>query len=457
MSPTGLLIVHGIGEQSPGDTAAKFIRGFCAASPDAVVEREGDRPTLTVGDTTIRLYEVHWADVLADVYERAFDFDTFSSWCWFPALNRRADLYGSPSYSRLHVLARTLLLVPLVSLGFFAFQGAQVFLRPAQGAIDRDRRAAGGQVEAEARGDQPRSSLDDLLDRTAGDVVTYVNSSGPAVPEDSLILDCAERILARFHEAMHAACKECDEVQVLSHSLGTVVAYHGLTGYGISEKPIEGEAQEPLRKLTRVYTIGSPLEKFRFLWPKLVPTQLATRVGRSGDGWSAERDHGAGDVAFRWDNFYSRVDAVSGKLRRFDHWVPVRNRPSRLGGLLRSHVMYERSPRFLEVVTEGLTGTPSRPKHSIFHRVWYSISAAVENALAPVFLGGFVLIGLAAIALFGWAFGSGFAGALDLAPGAERAVENWSMLVTLVGVLIALIVPARLRARRMHARYWRRR
>lgn len=110
---------------------------------------------------------------------------------------------------------------------------------------------------------------------------------------------------------------------------------------------------------------------------------LASWVGRSGDVWSEERDPSKQDVAFQWDNFYSRVDVVSGKLRRFDHWVPVRNHPSRLGGLLLSHVMYERSPRFLRVVTQGLTGTSSQPKHGIFRRIWHSFSAAFENAVAP--------------------------------------------------------------------------
>lgn len=57
MGTTGLLIVHGIGEQHRGETVEKFINEFCAARPDAGCDQQVEPRTLTAGEATIRLYE----------------------------------------------------------------------------------------------------------------------------------------------------------------------------------------------------------------------------------------------------------------------------------------------------------------------------------------------------------------------------------------------------------------
>ena len=63
-----LLIVHGIGEQRRGETTEKLIVGLKAAYGGAVkVEHhpEGYPATVTANGHTVRLYEVHWADILS--------------------------------------------------------------------------------------------------------------------------------------------------------------------------------------------------------------------------------------------------------------------------------------------------------------------------------------------------------------------------------------------------------
>ena len=63
-----LLIVHGIGEQRRGETTEKLIVGLKAAYGGAVkVEHDPDGypATVTANGHIVRLYEVHWADVLS--------------------------------------------------------------------------------------------------------------------------------------------------------------------------------------------------------------------------------------------------------------------------------------------------------------------------------------------------------------------------------------------------------
>src|SRR5690606_32645481 len=121
----------------------------------------------------------------------------------------------------------------------------------------------------------------------------------------------------RFHQVMETAQRNHGEVHVLAHSLGTVVAYHALTGMG------QPDARPPYAP-RRLYTIGSPLEKIRYVWP-----------------WTVSPTTPSVHPDFRWFNFHHRLDAVSGRLRRFEAWAPIADVPlAGGGGLLRSHVVY---------------------------------------------------------------------------------------------------------------------
>ena len=56
----------------------------------------------------------------------------------------------------------------------------------------------------------------------------------------------------------------------------------------------------------------------------------------------------SGDLTLRWDNFVSFFDPVSGALRSFADWGTIANHRLLGGGFFRGHVVYERSPVFLE-------------------------------------------------------------------------------------------------------------
>ena len=90
-------------------------------------------------------------------------------------------------------------------------------------------------------------------------------------------------ILARFHEVLIKAYLENDEIYVVSSSLGSVVAFDGLTAPRVHPAKMATDFLHYLQKdvssdmLTKpidfsskvkmLITVGSPLDKFYFFWP----------------------------------------------------------------------------------------------------------------------------------------------------------------------------------------------
>src|SRR5262249_31267837 len=143
-----------------------------------------------------------------------------------------------------------------------------------------------------------RTRFDQFLDEYFGDIFNYVDAAGDAEPVVPL---AAQHIYDVFHAALlRAVSEQCSEIQILAHSLGSVITYHALTTYREDTEALVclGEPRGTRPSLTRVFTIGSPLEKFRFFWPKLIAGRPAPRAAR-----------------FEWHNFTSPGDLVAGPLR----------------------------------------------------------------------------------------------------------------------------------------------
>lgn len=130
--------------------------------------------------------------------------------------------------------------------------------------------------QAAARTSGP-GPIDALLDEYVGDVFSYVNSAGSAFYRDAgeaPIPAAAEQayghIVQRFYDQLVKADTDgCAAIHVVAHSLGTVVAYHALTGLRF-DRAMRTDAEairSAMSKVRRLYTIGSPLEKIRFFWP----------------------------------------------------------------------------------------------------------------------------------------------------------------------------------------------
>lgn len=375
-----LLIVHGIGEQLRGQTTEKLIEGLSAAfGTQLAVTRDADgRATeVTARGVVVGLYEVFWADLLTRERNRGvMTWSTLSTLVWHPLLCRRARLLSAAEYSSPLVFAWLALLLPASLLAYPVAQGARVLVQPFDEERQKRLRARVKDMPflQRARAVADAAAYDETLveatlEGVVADVPNYMSSaaSGEGV---------AFEVLSRFHAAIRDARERHDEIHILAHSLGTVVAYHGLTGMG------QPPGESPYRP-RRLFTIGSPLEKIRFFWP-----------------WTIAGRCPSADSEFRWTNFYHRMDAVSGALRRFTAWAPVENiRLKGGGGLMRSHVVYERSPEFLGMLTKELFGEATVPRIPWWRRLLDRAITTGENLAAPVALIVAMLLGLGAIAI----------------------------------------------------------
>jgi hypothetical protein len=145
-------------------------------------------------------------------------------------------------------------------------------------------------------------------------------------------------------------------------------------------------------------------------------------------------------------NFHNRADRVSGSLERFAAFSRLRNvRLKGGGGVLRSHVVYERSPEFLSVMTEALFGAPAAPRLGWVERLKDRVLTWGENLLAPLALISSIAFGLAFVVLvvigpaylaslpFRWALGETLG----------VRIENGFALFTLFGMTTAMLLRVR--------------
>lgn len=443
----GLLVVHGIGEQHPLDTARKVVRGLeHVYGVDLLcLGEDHDRGTIDLqlrgGPKRVRLYDVHWAPLFDKKAKGSFIMETVLSVATFPLLNRRHHLYR-PARPLAPVLLRTLPLLPLSALAYLGLWGVRVLGMFARFPdVESPHQSAGGpwwrrlfdttRQHAKSTSDE-YTRLDAVLDKFAGDVFQYVGGSVPTRAEAS----DADVVRAKFWECLEAARVDgCGEVQVLAHSLGTVVAYNALTGYGIPEEQMDDQ-DRPV-EVTRLWTIGSPLEKIAFFFP--VMTQADPVVAYRTSPALGVLHGDAKQPA--WVNFRNPLDPVAGRLRSFPGWR-VDNRRVWAGGVGRSHVVYERNPRFLEALTESLFGsarTQSVPRRT---RLLGFLVALLESValmlllVVPIVLGAALLLATAGLVpwLAGWLVG------LVASDATADEVRFWGLRTLSVMFVITLLI-----------------
>ena len=229
----GVLLVHGIGTQRPGETTRSFVEGLRTALPDMKLSEHCGRVTLVVHDVILQIYEVYWADILdGDDVKGSFTSSDFHTLAWFPSLNLRAGLYVDRS--RFSILVWTIVLAP-------AAIGAQILYILIMGIVGKRRRPA----------------LKVALDNILADVTNYAASAGGAMKPDSRLREAATRILSRFYAALDEAERgNCSEIHIVAHSLGSVIAYHALSGHLGTDRQAD-LCQLPGRKLVSGGSIQS--------------------------------------------------------------------------------------------------------------------------------------------------------------------------------------------------------
>lgn len=250
---TGVVLVHGIGDQSRREFLDRVTSGLLPRIRAVGRAR-----------ATVCFYEVYWADLDREISAR--ERVRYNVWLmctlWRPLLNRAAR--GSGRIPRLGV---ALLQLPVVVFGFAHWLVT----------VSLDLMTVSRQERLRAYGARWRRSLFEY----AGDVALYVSprKCGGRTRRDA--------ILDRFERAVRRAADDCDRVHVVGHSLGSVIAYEGLT---MRAGPL----------VDTLVTVGSPLDKYRHFWPT-----RADRSARTAPAWR------------RWVNVTDVVDPIGARLHRF--------------------------------------------------------------------------------------------------------------------------------------------
>lgn len=363
-----LVVVHGIGRQLPGATLRQAAAGLLAVCPgatlhavdgDSITEADIDgralqRVLIRQGTRTLRLFEVYWADLLPDaLVSGTFTQFHLDETTWFPYLNWRAGLLPRSAYPAWLVYART---AQLWFLQLTMTQALEV-LTSCSTIRERD------------------------LDRTAADVWHYIHALGgdPSTPVE--LRGAAEAMLDRA-EAVCVEAAAGGPLHLVGHSLGSVVAYHVMT------------RRLPTDSVAQLVTLGSPLEKVRFIWAALFPP--TTRRPR------------------QWSNYFTPSDPVSGALKRFtiDPEHPIRNiRRWGLGGYGEAHVGYFRDVRIACDLATGMGATVDVRARGAHPAWWWRrlLDVGVPLVTAAVVMLGVVATAAvfgAAIWLTGWVMGA---------------------------------------------------
>lgn len=376
-----LLVVHGIGSQRRGETLAACTAALQRAYPAAALsDRNGqglttqeistlelDEAILRQGSWQVHLYEVYWAGFLAGTsVDSSFNKFLFEETTWFPYFNWKHGLLPHDQYSRWLLWART----------------AQMWLLALTASIIYEI--------------VPQKFHSTVLDQIVADIWNYTHSLGGSLPKTSPVFGAGKGIVDCFRKTAYRAQQDgCGELQIIAHSLGTVVAYNALTRY---QSPAPNKTPIPM---THLYTIGSPLEKFLFIWTRLLRPSLRSPEIQI-DGVAI-----ASGSQIQWKNFYSPLDLISGKLTRFNEWGQVENkRLWGLGGLARAHVSYFLNPVVIADLAAGLGGHAQPVKTTWAKRALFAIGSIIENLLVPVGVVLALLWGLAIFLLFGAMLGA---------------------------------------------------
>lgn len=308
----GIVLVHGIGNQKPLDFLREFTAALCAwinwcsgynqcpqlvarldSMREPTAERGGEADIL-VGNFRIRIYEVYWADLGQAPESGLLKTLRFSTWI-IHALVRPAALTLNANRKECPVGGWTafkslLLLVP--AFVFFLLDLLTIASRFVK-------RLSGIAV-----------SIQRTLMAYAGDIRVYTSENKQVFGREvkDVIVDRFRQTLSRAHEAN-------ESIVVVGHSLGSVVAYDGLTKDDY-RNPTDGTPLQPwpptrgcppLEKVVALFTLGSPLDKFNYFWPDRISM---TPVGNGGQ------------KKIWWGNFQEFLDPVGANLNAYtrENW-----------------------------------------------------------------------------------------------------------------------------------------
>jgi len=157
-----------------------------------------------------------------------------------------------------------------------------------------------------------------------------------------------------IEEGIAELAKNTDHVHLLSHSLGTVVAYETLVQIGAGNSAVIKKSSDEYKKIRTLVTYGSPLNKARILADKTKESK-DVMSGLDYTRFCTGADLPTDFHDFHWINFYSLQDLVSDALTRYEQPVP----PSEYSlasadDILSAHEAYWTDTGFWNTILEGL-------------------------------------------------------------------------------------------------------
>jgi hypothetical protein len=321
MPEIGIIVVHGIGEQERIETLTSLVGNFYKAlkvlnikpSRSLTLQSPSQPATLSFRHQnlsyTVRFYEAYWADL--DQSYTLLRWLKFIGWGLTIWAARR---YYAPLHPPMHVINLGRPREVLTRIGLFVL--SIVFL-----ILLLTLRVLNAVVVAVFK--QP-VRLGQTLYNFVGDVHLFVNEE---VRYDKLeALDRKSRyairhrlweVLARAHLDPHV-----EDLYILAHSLGSVITFNALMepasriGRYFDDPTLRQDLQDCglidphrmvdrtrlLSKIRALFTVGSPLDKFATIWPRIIPIN---------------RDPRPNVQAIRWFNVHDKLDLVGGKLDYF--------------------------------------------------------------------------------------------------------------------------------------------
>lgn len=429
-----VLVVHGMGNQSRYDYLKEVSSAFFtelrrhAGNPRLVVDTlEINRPYTRTSETSdtalepqrdssrswvslfrpvhvllpdgrsqsplqLNFYEAYWADT--DLQYTWLERLRFTAWLasatWNPLFNYFHGHYRDhPSLSFIRVFFKVL---SALVAGFVFHVGEGIFLL----------------LPWVSRLRSPSSRWSRVIHEYAGDVKLYVS--------DRRFFHNQEKrdvIRARFDEVLVKALLENDIVHVVGHSLGSAVAFDGLTRHDVQISKTSSAFRDFLRqrvaqeqcgidysKIETFVSLGSPLDKLFFFFPwRRLPTAQPNFAFRADDltgeprptMQSTEDATAAGAVVpqqerstdaqsakgFQWYNFSDVVDPFGAALDHYSNVLGMRapiNHDLAWAVLpFKAHTGYWGNPEFTEWFVRRVLPTKDEPRlrqpHA-FERCW---------------------------------------------------------------------------------------
>ena len=358
----------------------------------------------------LNFYEAYWADT--DLQYTWLERLRFTAWLasatWNPLFNYFHGHYRDhPSLSFIRVFFKVL---SALVAGFLFHVGEGIFLL----------------LPWVSRLRSPSRRWGRVIHEYAGDVKLYVS--------DRRFFHNQEKrdvIRARFDEVLVKALLENDIVHVVGHSLGSAVAFDGLTRHDVQVSKTSSDFRDFLRhrvaqeecgidytKIKTFVSLGSPLDKlfFFFPWRRLPiaqpnfsfrtddltgeprPTVQSNDEVVTSSSDAVPQQERPTDVqsakGFQWYNFSDVVDPFGASL---DHYNNVRGMPEPINHDLawavlpfKAHTGYWRNPEFTEWFVRRVLPTTDEPRlHQprAFARWWRLALRFVYS----IVVGGFML------------------------------------------------------------------